>query len=57
MHLEPIIFTTLNMYPKEIVFALSDQKPGVTFDVRFYDERAVSVLGKLCASVSGIITI
>lgn len=57
MHLEPIIFTTLNMYPKEIVFALSDQKPGVTFDVRFYDERAVSVLGKLCTSVSGIIAI
>lgn len=27
-HLEPIIFTTLNTYPKEIVFALSDQTRG-----------------------------
>ncbi|EHY9860508.1 hypothetical protein K5B43_003805 [Vibrio parahaemolyticus] len=46
-HLEPIIFTTLNTYPKEIVFVLSDQNPGVTFDVRFYDEHFSCACGRM----------
>ncbi|MEF1340240.1 hypothetical protein REH81_26335 [Vibrio rotiferianus] len=46
LSLEPIEFKTVNGFPAEIFFKLSEQNPALTFEVSFFDDQFSCRCGK-----------